>query len=291
MCPPRRREVLRAAAPALALLGGCTSTDGPGTVTDADDTTAVPNGAATDTPTAPPTDGSRETVTRGTGESYDADGGPTVAVSRPAVRHGVVEFGTVHVDPLWEDGAQFAVADVTVEGSNAPDVADLDVAVEADTVDRTGRRYVHAERNAERRQRFAFPVPTDPAPSRAAVVWRPADGPAVRWPLSDALVGALGRAPSFRVRSFDAPDTAAQESTVEATVEVENDGERAGRFLAEVGNASISDQPEVTARVPVGETRRVTGGVDAHFVDGDRFDVVLRWAGGTERRTVRRRAA
>lgn len=253
------------------------ASDSPGTATGTDTTTAtgtdiVPAGS----------------VTREMGEAYAVDGDPTVTVERPAVRHGVVEFGTVHPDPLWIEGSQFVVADVAVEGRNAPAVTDLDVAVGTDTVDRSRRRYVHAERNTQRRQRFGFPVPTDPAPSEAAVVWRPDRGPVVRWSLPDAPVTALGRAPDFGVTSFAVPETATQESTVEATVAVTNDGDRDGRFLAEVGNTSISDQPEVTADVPVGGMVTVTAEVDAYVVEGDEFGVVLRWAGGTQHRTVRR---
>jgi hypothetical protein len=300
MCPPRRRDVLRAAPLAFAAGAGCT-TDGLGsttgtasqspdrTVAHGDDGT--PTGTDTDEGTTlrTETDDPRGSVTREMGESHAAGDGFTVTVERPTVRHGIVEFGTVHPDPLRIEGSQFVVADVAVEGSNTPEVTDLDVAVETDAADRSDRRYVHAERNDEGRQRFGFPVPVDPAPSEAAVVRRPDRGPVVRWPLPDALVTALGRVPDFGVTSFEMPDTAVHESTIETTVGVTNDGERDGRFLAEVGNTSLSDQPEVTADVPVGGTVTVTAEVDAYFVAGDKFEVVLRWAEGIRRRTVRRR--
>lgn len=141
----------------------------------------------------------------------------------------------------------------------------------------------------DRCQRFGFPVSADPGPSRAGVVWRPDDGPAVRWRLPDDLVGALGGGPAFAVESFDAPRTAVPDDEFETTLAVRNEGERNGRFLAEVGNALVSDQPEVTVDVSDGETVTRHPTVRAHFGDGDELAVVLRWEGGTERRTVRRR--
>lgn len=210
-----------------------------------------------------------------------------MTVENVAVRHGVTKFGTVHIDPTWEDGVQFVVADVAVDGGG-PDVADLDVAVETDTLDRSGRIYVHAEANAdETRQRFGFAVPTDPAPSEAALVWRRDDGPAVRWPLDADAVRALGVAPAFAVESFAAPE-ATTGAEIETTLTVRNDGGRDGRFLAEVGDAAMSDQPEFTLDVPAGETATGHPHVPAHFGSDDRLTVVLRWENGSEERRVRR---
>lgn len=244
-----------------------------------------PDGATTDDPT-PPSDGP---VRRAPGERHATADGWSLTVSVVGVRHGVVRFGTVHSDPLWESGAQFVVADAVVDGDGAPAPADLRLFARTDTLDRSDRHYVHAGRTAGAgRQRFGFPVPTDPAPARAAVVWRPDEGPAVRWDLDDASVRALGAAPAFDVESFDAPRTAAPDGEFETTLTVRNDGDRDGRFLAEVGNARASDQPQVAVDVPVGEVVTAAPTVRAHFDDRGDLPVVLRWEGGTERRTVRR---
>ncbi|MFB6156381.1 MAG: hypothetical protein ABEJ34_00880 [Haloferacaceae archaeon] len=200
-----------------------------------------------------------------------------------------MEFGAAHPDPRWRDGAQFVVADAVVDGDGAPDPAELNLSVRTDTLDRSDRYYVRAEDNEDdRRQRFGFPVPTDPAPSRAWIVWRPEEGPTVRWPLGDDRVAALGAAPTFAVESFETPKTAVPDGDFEVTVTVRNEGDRDGTFLAEAGSAAISDQPEVAVEVPVGETGTGTATVDAYFGDREEMAVVLRWEDGTIRRTVRR---
>ncbi|MFC6988297.1 hypothetical protein ACFQJD_05430 [Haloplanus sp. GCM10025708] len=274
-----RRAVVVAVVSAGA---GCLTGQSPGTPTGSQTT-----GEPTTSPTPPtPSETPADDRTRAVGDAYETAEGWTVTVENVAVRHGVRKFGTVHVDPVWADGAQFVVADVVVDG-DGPDVTDLDVAVEVDTLDRSGRIYVHSERNAdETRQRFGYAVPTDPAPERAALVWRPNAGPTVRWALDSAAVRALGAAPEFSVESFTAPETATG-SELETTLTVRNAGERDGRFLAEVGDAAMSDQPEFALDVPAGETATGRPTVSAHF-DDDEVTVVLRWENGTKERRVRR---
>lgn len=285
MYPPLSRRRLLALAGGVLPVGGClgapsdpaTATDSPTTT----DTTTETDGTATVDRDEP--------LTRAPGERYETPDGWSLTVENVSVRHGVVQFGTVHPDPRWEPGAQFVAADAAVDGDGAPDPADLNLFVRTDALDRSDRYYVHAEGDADdRRQRFGFPVPTDPAPSRAAVVWRPDEGPLVRWVLGDDRVSALGAAPEFAVESFDVPETAVPESEFEATLTVRNDGDRDGTFLAEVGNAGISDQPEVEFEVPAGETATGMASVDAYFGDSEELEIVLHWEDGTRRRTVRR---
>ncbi|MFB6080988.1 MAG: hypothetical protein ABEJ81_08325 [Haloferacaceae archaeon] len=282
--PVTRRRLLALAGPTLTV-GGCLGSSAGDDATTDEQTTAGTTIDETPRRTTTPPDGP---VRRAPGERYETADGWSLTVDPVGVQQGVLRFG-VHIDPVWESGSQFLVADVAVDGDGAPDPTDLNIFVRTDTLDRSDRQYVHGETNADgRRQRFGYPVPTDPSPSRAAVVWSPDDGPAVRWSLGSDLVEALGAAPDFAVESFSVPETAVPDDEFEATLSVGNDGDRDGTFLAEVGNALISDQPEVTLDVPVGET--VTGHppVEAHFGDGDELPVVLRWSDGTERRTVRR---
>ncbi|MFB6304887.1 MAG: hypothetical protein ABEH47_06960 [Haloferacaceae archaeon] len=278
MRPPLTRRRLLALAGAALPVGGCLgSSSDPATGTDRSATT----GGSTADADGP--------LTRRAGESHATAEGWSLTVGNVAVRHGIVQFGTVHPDPRWESGSQFVVADATVEGDGAPDPADLRLYVRTDALDRSDRYFVRAETNEDgRRQRFGFPVPTDPAPARAWVVWRPEEGPAVRWSLDEGSVRALGSAPEFVVESFETPSTAVPDDEFEATLGVRNEGERDGTFLAEVGNAAVSDQPEVELDVPAGGTTTGTASVDAYFGDRREMEVVLRWEDGTERRTVRR---
>ncbi|MFB6281387.1 MAG: hypothetical protein ABEH40_05165 [Haloferacaceae archaeon] len=276
--PLTRRRLLAFALGAALPSGGCLGSSGDGATTE----------ATADATAGSPTTGDGP-VRRAPGDRHVTEEGWSLTVAAVGVRHGVVQFGTVHPDPLWRDGAQFVVADAVVAGDGAPDPADLRLFVRTDTLDRSDRYYVHAATDADdRRQRFGFPVPTDPAPARAGVVWAPAEGPTVRWALPDGLVRDLGVAPAFAVESFDVPETAAPDDEFEAAVTVRNDGDRDGRFLAEVGNGLVSDQPETTLDVPAGGTATARPTVDARFGDRDELPVVLRWEGGTERRTVRR---
>lgn len=266
------------AAALLAGFAGCAGTGSPsgrGSNGTGDETA---NDASTEPTESPPT--------LAPGESHDADG-YAVTVSTVGVRHGIAKFGTVHVDPFWTDGAQFLVVDVAVSGDSPPDPADVPVSVAADTLSSSPDRYlVAAETNAETRQRLAFVVPTDPAPSRAVVTF---DGAKARWRVPDDAMTALGRTPSFEIESVSVPDTAAPDTEFPVDLTVTNAGERSGRFLAEVGNGAISDQPEVTTDVPVGESVTVTRSVDASFGESETLTVVVRWEGGVIERTVGRR--
>lgn len=214
-----------------------------------------------------------------------------MTVENAAVRNAVVERGGVHSDPAYADG-QFVVADVTVEGDGAPDLSAANVFVRTDTLRRSERRDVVGERdgdharNADRvRRRFAFPVPVSPAPAEGVVVWRSETGPTVRWTLPAALLDAVARPPAFDLRGFEATDVSGDE--IEVTLTVANAGSGDGTFLAEVGDAALSDRPEVSVDVPAGETVTATRRVSA-FGDSDEPTVVLRWRDERLERTARR---
>lgn len=276
MQSPSRRALLSALAtlPLSACLGG----DGSGTATPATATERPTDG--TQSPTSSPTT-SAKPVVREPGTAYETDEF-AVTVSDLAVRHGMVTFGSVHPDPLWESGAQFLLATVSVTGEVDP--ANLRVTATADTLsERPDRYYGFAPDASASVQPLGFVVPTDPAPTEAAVVWH---GPrTVRWPVPDELVRALGRAPDFSLKDVSVPESARPGGTLDVTFTVANDGARDGRFLAELGNAAMSDQPEIELAVPAGETVTATRSVEARFVEGE-LTVRFQWEGGVQRYTV-----
>lgn len=271
MQSPSRRTLLGVLA--TAPFAGCLSTDSTDTTTAATST----DSPTTTTPTATPS----ELAVRQPGESFEADD-IAVTVSGLAVRHGMVKAGTVHPDPVWTDGAQSLLADVAVEGEADP--ADINVTATADTLDERPNRYFgFAPDSPKSVQRLGFAIPTDPAPTEASIVWY---GPReVRWPLPDALVAKLGRAPDFSVEAFEVPDSAQVGTAISVDLKVANTGARDGRFLAELGDAAISDQPEIEVSVPAGETVTVTESIDTRFTEGE-MTVVLRWEGGVQRHTL-----
>jgi hypothetical protein len=277
MQPLSRRALLGALA--TLPLTGCLGNSSPGTATSATPT----DSPTTDrTPTMSPASQS-EPIIRQPGEAYETDN-IAVTIEKLAVRHGMVKFGSVHPDPIWKDGSQFVLASVVVEGDEDP--ANLDVTVTADTLDeRPDRYYGFVPDTPESVQPLGFAVPTAPAPSNVAIVWH---GPReVRWPLPDELVTKLGRAPDFSLEGFKVPESASPGTSLDVSLEVANSGTREGRFLAELGDAALSDQPEIEVPVPAGETVTDTQSVDAHFTEGE-MTVLLRWEGGVQRQTVTR---
>lgn len=73
-----------------------------------------------------------------------------------------------------------------------------------------------------------------------------------RWELPAAVTDRLHRVPSFDLRAFE---TDVVDGTLEVTVTVSNDGDRAGRWLGQLTTAASADSSEVFAlAVPAGET-------------------------------------
>ncbi|MFB6177789.1 MAG: hypothetical protein ABEI99_11730, partial [Halobaculum sp.] len=263
MQSPSRRALLGTLA--TLPLAGCVADDSPGTpvsVTPTDSPTddrppsdsptddSTPTDSSTDDPPTTQSESAPDPVVRQPGESYQSDD-LTVTVSEPTVRHGMVSFrGGAHPDPLWEANSQFVLATVATEGGQNP--PDLDVTLTADTLDeRPETYYGYGGSTAESVEQIGFAVPTDPSPSEAAVVW---NGPReVRWPLPDELVRKLGRAPDFSLEGFRVPESAPKGTDIDVTLEVTNDGDRDGQFLAELGTTGISDHPEIRVAVPAGE--------------------------------------
>jgi hypothetical protein len=136
------------------------------------------------------------------------------------------------------------------------------------------------------RDRVGIRVPVADV-SAAHVVWERAEGPQPRWRFPDAVVDDLAARPRFEVEQFDVPERVAAGETFEATVEVSNFGDRAGRFLATLGPKRGSvGVPESSVSVDVGATGTLQESITASR-DGDwPIRVVLEWGAGRRERTV-----
>lgn len=280
MASPSRRAVLSALA--TVPVTGCLDMVGP--TTPQTTPTDLPGSTTTPTPddkTPTPTPDTSGPVRRQPGDAYEANE-LSVTVSDMTVRHGMVAFEGVHPDPKWVKGAQFLLATLTVEGDQDP--ANLDVTATANTLDgRPDRYFGFAPDAPDSVQPVGFVVPTDTDISEAAVVW---NGPReVQWPLPEDLVANLASAPDFVLKELRVPETASEGMDIDVELDVANTGDRDGRFLAELGNGAISDQPEIEVTVPASETVTTSRSMEAQFFDGA-MDVVCRWEGGVQRRSV-----
>jgi len=282
----------------LAAFGTTLSTAVAGCPGEADTTpeSTPPPDASTETaaPTAEPperTGAAASTPTRGPvvldpGETHATADGWSLTVAAVEVRVGVVERGTTHPDPRWGEGSQFVTATLRASGDGAPDPAELGLTCRTDTATVTRAIPVVPEADEEDPgAHLAFEVPTDPAPSAGALVWSPADGPEVRWTLTDDHLDAIARPPAFDLESFRVADAPGE--AVAATLTVANRGDGDGVFLAEVGNAALSDQGEVRVAVPAGERRTATRRIPAGTADdGGPQTYVLRWRETVIERTI-----
>lgn len=95
------------------------------------------------------------------------------------------------------------------------------------------------------------------------------------------------RVPDVSLGAFRVPESASPGTALDVSLEVANGGARDGQFLAELGDAAMSDQPEIEEPVPTGETVAVTRTVETRFTGGE-MTVLVRWAGGVQRRPVSR---
>lgn len=284
MCPRwSRRELLHTiVGSAVVVTTGCVTQSVTGTPTEGANRKAVTT-ASESTPTSTPSQ-----VSLAVGEPYRTADSWTVTVENVSVQASIVEFRSAHPAPVYTDEGQFVTADVVVDDvtGNAPDPAGLRIFVRTPTLDRSTRRYVAAKTNEDDvRQRVGFPVPLSAPPRAGAIVWVPDTGPTVRWQLPARTLQAIPKAPKFRLRAFGVKDIAGD--MVEVTLTVENASEYDGTFRAELGDQAFSDQPEIAVEVPADESVTVTRRILAEFRDRTEATIVLRWRGGTLRRTVR----
>ena len=268
--PPSRRQTLQALGVAVAGTAGCL-----GTPADTDGTVLAP------------------------GETHEADDGRTVAIHEPAVHQSVVTVeyvaGTHYYERVTDAGSdQYAAFVVATTGFDLGEDGreqygepiDLPLAVELDGTRHADPIPVGRDERASR-DHVAVRVPVE-AVTDAAVVWARDDGPQPRWELGSTLVDRLAATPAFAVKSWSVPESVPHGQRFEASVTVENVGDRDGRFLATLGVKQGSlGVPETSVEVPAGETRTHTVSIDPHYFEGiESLRVVLDWDVDRKSKTV-----
>lgn len=243
-----------------------------------------------DTPTPPP-----ENVHLEPGEWFETDRGWAITLENVRVQRSIASFGPTHTDVAAEVGVQYAVADVAFrpgdeattddwKTTNPEPLGDLHFVTlvdgELNPADGPRRNVVLRSRYGQT-NRLGFPVPVEPTPQAVSLGWLASDERSVYWDLGADALAALAHPPEFEVRSFEVPERATPDETLDVAVTVANVGERDGTFIAELGNAAISDQPEIFLDVPQGGTATVHESVTADVPGGDEMRVVLDW--GTDR--------
>lgn len=259
-----RRPFLALLASTVGATAGCLGSNadaGPGT------------GPATGTGTSPTgSPAGSPSPTAATEATLESDR-HTVRLSAPRVRASVVKVTTssTHFGVVRNGAGQFVLADA----SNDVDPEELPLALAVDR-DRAASR-IHEIGGGDGPPTLAFPVSSYDSPvSRVSVVLGDGDrGVADRWVLPDAVVTAVNNPPSFRIESFDVPETVDYRGRFEASFTVANEGERDARYVVEFGVAALSDQSEVSVTVPAGESRTVTRTFEHYEHSGTGVTVVL----------------
>lgn len=248
--------------------------------------------------TAPATSTSTQTPSTDTtldiGETYESPKGRMVTVRDVQIERLIRSTSvgsSTHIDVAWLENHQFAVVEAEATGPNGDSIlTDIQFRLEIDDeqyqVENQHWYWAFPPGSNEPPGHPAFPAPISDATSGAIVWFRDADSK-VRWKLPSETVDVLGQAPSFTVRSFDAPDSVSRGEAVEASFTVANTGERDGRFITEFGAGPISDHGEVTIDVPAGTEQTHTGLLDPHYSDDTtEIQVTLNWGRERLHRTV-----
>ncbi|MCT9095941.1 hypothetical protein [Haloarchaeobius sp. HME9146] len=274
----RRRFLATAGAAIPVALAGCVGSDGLGT-----DSGREPAETGTD---PSPTDSTALDSTAtdpASGDGYD------LVVENVAVyRRTTTAANGVHVDVAADPERQYVVADVGVlppeDGETAADPpapTDLEFTVTLD-----GESYGNAfatEFGSQYATTIAVPVPTGIEPGTGELAVGPAGDGGIRHEFTAAQLARIARVPQFTLESFTVEGGNA---SARATLEVTNEGDRDGRFMAELGTDYISDTPEVTFEVPAGETVTTEESVSVYAEDTAEVTVVLGWGSTYHRRTV-----
>ena len=246
---------------------------------------------------AGPSGGSGERPRLPVGDRFETGDGRALRVADPVVHPSVATVEAVshhryeRVTGAGDD--QYLSVLVSTTGfkpgpggwERSDEPIDLPLAVEADDTRHDRMIPVGFDERPDR-DRVAIRVPVADAPD-ARIVWERDDGPRPGWQLSDDVVNDLAASPRFEVERFDVPDRVEAGETFEATAEVRNVGDRAGRFLATLGAKRGSlDVPESGVTVDVGATGTLQKSITASG-DGDwPIRVVLDCGADRRERTV-----
>lgn len=228
-----------------------------------------------------------EPPTLQSGDRYPPDDQPALRVSNPAVHRSVVtteqvSHHTYKVVDTPSTGQYLVVRVGTIGIDSRP--ADLPLHVFADGASNVETKKLHV--GGEDSRRIGFHMPQIDA-EEVVVVWE-RDGATAHWKLDVAVVEKLSAVPEFTVRSWNVPTSVERGSTFEASVTVENTGDRDGRFLAEF-DADMGSLPlgEVSTTVQAGKTKTATFLLRPRtYGDIDEFPVVLDWGAGRRTQSV-----
>jgi hypothetical protein len=176
-------------------------------------------------------------------------GDTRMTVGNPRVGKAVTTRG-VHDPRVLAHAGQFVIVDVHVDGSPPDRLDDVTLGSSvAGTPLPDGDPVTALDEGG-----FGFPFPAE-RHETAAIRWEPDDG-AVLWDLPETVRDALASEPVFRVEEFAVPR---RDGRLVLELAVANDGDRDGRFLAEVSIGGFSGREIIGFPVPAGESRRYSG--------------------------------
>ncbi|MDS0242248.1 MULTISPECIES: hypothetical protein [unclassified Haloferax] len=219
-------------------------------------------------------------------ESIQTDQGWSLSVTNTRVRKCVIQTNTVHSNPACGQGTQYLLVDVETSGSDAPSASTLNIGFDF------AGKYIEAQPLDSRSNQksmvatYAVTVDVSSAPSGATIVWQGERDEQARWAVPKETVTKLSSSPEFHIESFEAPDTAADGQEVEVLITVANQGDRDGRFIAELGDAALSDQPEISIEVKKGESVTEIYDIEVNYLEEEKMVLVLKSSGVYESQTI-----
>lgn len=220
------------------------------------ETTDTPTG--TETPTAP-TASDASTTSGGRdrrvsmGQTVTVEG-TAITVENPRVRKGVIVEGMAHTRVVASAG-QFVVVDVSVDGEQPDEMADLDLWSSVDGDKLSGSDPLWPLVGESPAYGFSFPAENHDG----AAILHTGESSRTAWSLPATVRDALAREPRFSVTETDVLN---RDGQLRLSMTVSNDGERDGTFRARVSQEGFSGGSIVEFPVAAGESRTYTGRPD-----------------------------
>lgn len=288
MSSPSRRALLAALTATVTTTTGCQQFGRSGTSPGTGSGTAPPsstNGSPTES--AEPTTATGSTPddpvskTASVGESVAVDGRTVTLQSADATRFLLVGLAGVHTVVAADRDRQYVVVELQVSGSDAQRTAENACRLRIDG------GVVHPVAAAvdplSEPTHVGFELPLDVDPGDLTLVWT-GDETTVTWSLPAAVGAHLASPAAFEVREFDARKGGPND-VLEVSFVVANVGESPGAFVAELGWAELSDQPEISVPVDAGAVKMVGEKVPIYW-SGEERTVVLDWGWDRIERTI-----